>query len=141
MREDAANQKNNGRIRCTMDGKVKKLVTSTSVFFSSEDKWDPCYIALTNVGFFLFDGDKGEKLGSKGAEVIWINELSVQSSKEKKSKMSYILEIFQDKKKKWTLSCPDAQIKGKWEEKIQKMLGEFKRLQGKILFSESENKN
>lgn len=100
-----------------------------------EAKWINCHIALTNIGLFLFDA---EKLASAPPEVVWINELSLRKTEkgDKLEKMSYIIEILQNKQLKWTFSCPDQQKRNSWEFKIDKMIEEYQKLKGLILMPE-----
>jgi hypothetical protein len=70
-RENDAKNRNNGRIRCTVDCAVRRYIEGTMMWSSSS--WRECHLALTNIGAFLFDK---QDLAAKAPECIWIHELS-----------------------------------------------------------------
>ena len=74
IRENAAKDKNNGRIRCPMESKGKLFQKGGLI---SSDKWNAVHIVLTNIGLFVFDA---EKLASEAPQFVGINELSIKKT-------------------------------------------------------------
>ena len=129
-RENAAKEKNNGRIRCPMESKGK-LLQKGGLF--SSDQWIVVHIVLTNIGLFVFDA---EKLASEAPQFVGIHELSIKKSSEKVATLSYILEVYAMGKLRWTISCTTGQSCQIWETKITEMIKEYSMMQGKILMPE-----
>ena len=75
-RENAAKEKNNGRIKCPMESEGKLFQKGGLI---SSDKWLAVHIVLTNIGLFVFDA---EKLASEAHQFVGIHELSIKKSSE-----------------------------------------------------------